>query len=290
MDLTSNINAPAAAASVEFKPYTSEEKTAWAKQNAAKNAQFLSDQLGFDVNPRIPFVLLQAAADVISTKDGKSRLPAKICSRLDHYQNTIKVLAVAILKYDLANNLVATRDENNRMKRCDNGVFANLLNMPSRTVDNCIASLKGCGLYLSFEQREKELDEQGQIIGFKGLASIKRLNMALFEMLGLGKAASVQRNKAKQRAEVKKHAKTPAQVKLDDYKACNDKLRAKREQQRADAKLLKQNKLSVAQSKNRTQDILALIEQGYSHQDAVAAIKMQSSLDATFDDLLDIPY
>lgn len=290
MDLTSNINAPAAAAPVEFKPYTSEEKTSWAKQNAAKNAQFLSDQLGFDVNPRIPFVLLQAAADVISTKDGKSRLPAKICLRLDHYQNAIKVLAVAILNYDLANNLVATRDANHRLQLCDNGLFANLLNMPARTVDNCIASLKGCGLYLSFEHREKELDEHGQIIGFKGLASIKRLNMALFEMLGLGKAASVQRNKAKQRAEVKKHAKTPAQVKLDDYKACNDKLRAKREQQRADAKLRKQSKLSVAQSKNRTQDILALIEQGYSHQDAVAAIKMQSSLDATFDDLLDIPY
>lgn len=289
MDLTLNINAPAAAAPVEFKPYTAAEKTAWAKQNAAKNAQFLSDQLGFDVNPRIPFVLLQAAADVISTKDGKSRLPAKICLRLDHYKNAIKVLATAILHYDLANNLVATRDSRGKVKRCDNGLFANLLNMPSRTVDNCIYSLKGCGLYLSFEQCEKENESFGKV-SFKGLASIKRLNMALFEMLGLGKAASVQRNKAKQRAEIKKYAKTPAQEKLDDYKNCADKVRARRNKQRADAKLHKQSKLSVAQSKNRTQDILALIAQGYSHQSAVETIKMQVALDSTFDDLLDIPY
>lgn len=274
----------------KFTPYTTQEKNDWAKKNAAKNAQFLSEQLGFEVNPRIPFVLLQAATDVISTKDGKSRLPAKICLRLDHYKNSIKVLAVAILNYDLASNLVATRDVNNRIKLCDNGLFANLLNMPTRTVDNCISSLKGCGLYLSFEQREKEYDEFGKIIGFKGLASIKRLNMALFEMLGLGNEASIQRNKAKQRAEIKKHAKTPIQVKLDEYTACDEKLRAKRAKQRADAKLRTQSKLAVAQSKNRTQDILALIDQGYSHKEAIDTIKLQSSLESTFDDLLDIPY
>lgn len=273
----------------EFREYTAQEKRDWAKKNAQDNAKYLSDYLGFDVNPRIPFVLLQAARDVISTKDGKSRLPAKICLRLDHYKNAIKVLAVAILNYDLANNLVATRDANNRTQRCDNGLFANLLNMPSRTVDNCIYSLKRSGLYLSFEQYEKENDELGNV-SFKGVASIKRLNMALFEMLGLGKEASIQRNKAKQRAQIKQYTKTPAQVKFDEYKACDDKVRAKRNKQRADAKLRKQGVLSIAQSKNRTQDILALIEQGYSHQDAVALIKMQSALESTPDDLLDIPY
>ncbi|PSW53059.1 hypothetical protein C0W50_19820 [Photobacterium leiognathi subsp. mandapamensis] len=278
--------------SAEFAPYTAKQKAAWAKQQAHDNATYLTEQLGFSVNPRIPFVLLQAARDVLESGNGKSRLPTRICQRLDHYKNTVKVLATAILHYDLANNLVATRDEQHKVKRCDNGLFANLLGMPSRTVDNCIYSLKRSGLYLSFEKREKQLDSQGQIIGFSGLASIKRINMVLFEMLGLGELASVQRAKAKQRRDQKRYSKTPAQQAIEEYKKTDDALRAKRDQQRAEAKVRKQSKLAVAQSKNRTQDILALIANGYSHQAACAEIKRLDALEQplSHDPLDDIPY
>ncbi|WP_305817508.1 hypothetical protein [Photobacterium leiognathi] len=270
-----------------FTPYTPEQKRAWANNKATKHAEELSQLLGFTVSPRIPFVLLQAAHDVAISAKGK-RLPIRICLRSDHYANAAKVLACAILHYDLASNIVATRDQRGVLTRCDNGLFANLLNMPARTVDNAIYSLKRSGLYLSFEQREKELDDNNQIIGFKGLASIKRINSVLFEMLGLSKFASVQRMKAKQRAQLKKVSKTPAELQLEAYRKTDDKVREKRDQQRAAAAERRQAMLGAAQKQNRTAEVLRLMALGHSQQDAIAMVKQQDVLER--DELDDIPY
>lgn len=274
----------------EFREYTPKEKSAWAKQNAAENAKYLSDYLGFEVSPRLPFVLLQAAFDVVNSVRDRSRLGVHICQRADHYVNTVKVLATAIVHYDLAANLVGTRDRvSGALERCENSLFADLLKLPSRTVDNCIYSLKRSGLYLSFEQREEKDGEPGV---YRGVASIKRLNMTLFEILGLGSQASIQRGKAKQRQQLKKVQRTPAEVAFEEYKQCDDKVRERRNQQRADAKAKKQSQLAVAQSKNRTKDILAYVDQGMTYQEACDLVKSQSALDVIplQDPLDDIPY
>lgn len=265
----------------EFREYTPQEKSAWAKQNAAENAKYLSDYLGFEVSPRLPFVLLQAAFDVVNSVRDRSRLGVHICQRADHYVNTVKVLATAILHYDLAANLVGTRDRvSGALKRCENSLFADLLKLPSRTVDNCIYSLKRSGLYLSFEQREEKDGEPGV---YRGVASIKRLNMTLFEILGLGSQASIQRGKAKQRQQLKKVQRTPAEIAFSEYRQCDDKVRERRNQQRQAAKERRQSALSQAQSKNRTADVLAALDAGMTLDD----IKRQYSQD---DPLDDIPY
>ncbi|WP_035017056.1 hypothetical protein, partial [Enterovibrio norvegicus] len=211
-----NVNAPAVAATVtqtpEFTPYTAAQTSAWAKQNAADNAKYISDFLGFPVSPRLPFVLLQAARDVCAAATDPKKFITRLCQRGDHYVNCIKVLATAIVHYDLAANLVATRDPRGALQRCENDLFTARLGMAPRTVDNVIASLKEAGLYLSFEQREHTKE------GHRGRASIKRLNIGLFNWLGLGREASIQRANAKQRQDIKKVTKTPTDAALDSYR------------------------------------------------------------------------
>lgn len=261
MDLGQNRSALAAPfdAVSGFSPYTQEQKRAWAKQHATENAQMLTKFLGYEVNSRLPYVLLQAASDVIRSITDRSKLKTRIC-RADHYVNTMKVLATAILHYDLAANLVAIRDGAGKLKRCENSLFADKLDMPTRTVDNCIYSLKRSGLYLSFEQREEKESEEGK--AYRGIASIKRLNSVLFEMLGLGKFVSVQRAKAKERAQMRKLSKTPIEQKLDEYKKADDKVREKRNKQREEAAAKRKSVLAKAQANNRTQDILAALDRG----------------------------
>ncbi|OCH31795.1 hypothetical protein A6E13_16360 [Aliivibrio fischeri] len=253
-----------------FTPYTADQKRKYAVSNAVENAKLLSSFLGYEVNNRLPFVLLQAASDVIRSISDRTKLKTRICFRADHYANTMKVLAIAILHYDLASNLVGVRDQKTgKLERCENNLFAEKLDMPPRTVDNCVYTLKRSGLYLSFEQREEKETETG--LGYRGVASIKRLNMVLFEMLGLGGFVSVQRAKAKQRQQLKRLQRTPAQDMLDDYRRADDKVRAKRNKQRADAKLKKQSLLAQAQSGNRTLDIIDALERGETLEQIKAA-------------------
>ncbi|HCH5589180.1 TPA: hypothetical protein NKZ51_004533 [Vibrio parahaemolyticus] len=252
------------AAGSGFTPYTQEQKRAWAKQHATENAQMLTKFLGYEVNSRLPYVLLQAASDVIRSITDRSKLKTRIC-RADHYVNTMKVLATAILHYDLAANLVAVRDRaTGKLERCENTLFADKLSMPARTVDNCIYSLKRSGLYLSFEQREEKESEDGK--AYRGIASIKRLNSVLFEMLGLGGFLSVQRARAKERAQMKRLRKTPIEEKLEEYRQTDDKVRDKRNQQRADAAAKRKSALAQAQANNRTKDILAALERGEDYE------------------------
>ncbi|MFD2178508.1 hypothetical protein [Veronia pacifica] len=201
---------------------------------AEDNASHLSACLGFTVSPRLPFVLLQAARSVVDSMADRSRLGVRICQRADHYCNVARVLATAILHYDLAANLVAVRDSAGVLKRCENSLFAQLLNMPPRTVDNAIYSLKRSGLYLSVEQRTVSREQPAAV---RGSASIKRLNMYLFDLLGLGRWASVQRNKARQRVEHKRLSSRQGSPSLESYRRTDDSLRAKRNRQREQARL-----------------------------------------------------
>ena len=207
----------------DFREYSQQEKIAWAKEKATENANYLSSNLGYVVSDRLPYVLLQAATEVLQSIHNRKKLKTRICDRADHYANTMKVLATAILHYDLASNLVGVRDRvTHKLERCDNKLFADRLNMPSRTVDNCIYSLKRAGLYLSFEQREEKETDVGRV--YRGVASIKRLNMVIFEMLGLGQFVTVQRAKAKQRKQIKQLEKTPEQEQLDSYRKADDNI------------------------------------------------------------------
>ncbi|MCC3798276.1 hypothetical protein ACXHQB_23635 [Vibrio parahaemolyticus] len=281
---------------VEFREYTQEEKIAWAKKTAAENAKFLTENLGYEVNERLPYVLLQAATLVVKSISKRSILKTRICDRSDHYANTMKVLATAILHYDLASNLVGLRNKiTHKLERCENSIFAERLRMAPRTVDNCIYTLKRSGLYLSFEQREeKDTDIGGRV--YRGVASIKRLNMVIFEMLGLGQFVQVQRAKAKQRKQIKQLAKTPEQEMLDSYRKVDDKVREKRNKQRAKAKFERITKplsemLASLQARNRTRDTLNLLAQGLSHDDIKALYKKrQADDDASVDGCEDIPY
>lgn len=280
----------------EFRDYSQQEKTAWAKKNAEENAKYLSSSLGYDVSERLPYVLLQAATEVLQSIQNRSKLKTRICDRADHYANTMKVLATAILHYDLASNLVGVRDRvTHKLERCENSLFADRLNMPSRTVDNCIYSLKRAGLYLSFEQREEKDSDVGPV--YRGVASIKRLNMVIFEMLGLGQFVTVQRAKAKQRKQIKQLEKTPEQEQLDSYRKVDDKVRDKRNKQRSHAKFERVTKpitemLTSLQSQNRTEETLTLLNQGFSHAEIKALYKSREleSAPGPVDDCADIPY
>ncbi|HHJ3234268.1 TPA: hypothetical protein ACQJO1_004675 [Vibrio parahaemolyticus] len=253
--------APIGAVDDGFTPYTQEQKRAWAKKNATENAQMLTKFLGYEVNSRLPYVLLQAASDVIRSITDRSKLKTRICFRADHYVNTMKVLATAILHYDLAANLVAIRDKaTGQLERCENSFFADKLSMPSRTVDNCVYTLKRSGLYLSFEQREEKEEDDRKV--YRGIASIKRINSVLFEMLGLGRFVSVQRAKAKERAQMNRLRRTPIEEKLDEYRKTDDQVREKRNKQREEAAAKRKSALAQAQANNRTQDILAALERG----------------------------
>ena len=253
--------APIGAVDDGFTPYTQEQKRAWAKKNATENAQMLTKFLGYEVNSRLPYVLLQAASDVIRSITDRSKLKTRICFRADHYVNTMKVLATAILHYDLAANLVAIRDKaTGQLERCENSFFADKLSMPSRTVDNCVYTLKRSGLYLSFEQREEKEEDDRKV--YRGIASIKRINSVLFEMLGLGRFVSVQRAKAKERAQMNRLRRTPIEERLDEYRKTDDQVREKRNKQREEAAAKRKSVLAQAQANNRTQDILAALERG----------------------------
>lgn len=249
------ISVNAAAAPVAYREFSGQEKSAWAKQQAADNAAKLTQTLGFEVNPRLPFVLLDAANQVCESLTDRTKFVTRLCRRGDHFENSIKVLATAILHYDLAANLVGTRRAG-QLHRSENTLFSDLLKMAPRTVDNAIYTLKRAGLYLSFEQREATED------GYRGRASIKRLNMALFNLLGLGKFASIQRNLAKQRAEVKKITQTPAEKALGDYRKTDDAVREKRDTARAEAARQRAEALRQQQAGNRTQAILAALDAG----------------------------
>lgn len=280
----------------EFKEYTQEEKIAWAKKTAADNAKFLTAQLGYEVNERLPYVLLQAAAEVVKSISNRKILKTRICDRSDHYANAMKVLATAILHYDLASNLVGLRDKiTHKLERCDNTIFADRLDMAPRTVDNCIYTLKRAGLYLSFEQREEKDSDVGRV--YRGVASIKRLNMVIFEMLGLGQFVTVQRAKAKQRKQIKQLTKTPEQEQLDSYRQVDDKIRDKRNKQRSKAKFERvtkplSNMLSSMQARNRTEDTVNLLNQGLSYEEIKALYKKQQAEDddTSIDNYADIPY
>jgi hypothetical protein len=240
----------------EFTPYTTAQKTAWAKARASENAEHLSNFLGYPVYSGLPHVLLEGARRVSEAVTDRSILPVRICSRAEHYTSCIKLLCCAILNYDLASNLVGRRDQKTGIiTRCDNNMFSELLGIKPRTLDNCIDSIKRSGLYLSFEQWESSEGENGQKI-FRGIASIKRLNMTLFEMLGLGKLCSVQRAKAKQRAQLKKLQQTPAERSLNSYKTTDQKVRAKRKAQRDAKAIQRAAALQNGQSQNRTEQIL----------------------------------
>ncbi|MCG6438079.1 hypothetical protein, partial [Vibrio parahaemolyticus] len=102
--------APGPAESSEYVVYTADQKRKWARAKAADNAQFLSKFLGYQVSDRLPYVLLQVASDVARSVEDRAILKTRICDRSDHYLNSMKVLAVAVLHYDMASNLVGTRD------------------------------------------------------------------------------------------------------------------------------------------------------------------------------------
>lgn len=270
----------------EYVEYTSEQKRQWAKAKATENAQFLSKFLGYQVNDRLPYVLLQVASDLARSVRDRSMIKTRICDRADHYLNSMKVLSVAVLHYDLASNLVGVRDrKTGKLNRCENSLFADLLNMPSRTVDNVIYSLKRSGLYLSIEQREVKETESGET-DYRGVASIKRINMVLFERLGFGQLFSVQRAKAKQRAELKRLQKTPAEEQIEAYRKADDKLREKRNAGREAGRAKRESALESQQKQNRTQEVLKAMEQGQSY----AQIKAKFSDQSDPDPCVDIPY
>lgn len=275
------------AISPDYVEYTSEQKRQWAKEKAAGNAQLLTEFLGYPVNERLPYLLLQVASDLARSVTDRSIIKTRICDRADHYLNSMKVLATAVLHYDLAANLVGTRDrKTGHLARCENSLFADLLNMPARTVDNVIYSLKRSGLYLSIEQREeKDPDESGERV-YRGVASIKRINMVLFERLGFGQLFSVQRAKAKQRAEIKRLQKTPAEEMIESYRKADDKLRDKRNAGREAGRKRRQAAVQAQQQPNRTQDILQALEQGKSYEQ----LKADFSGDTDPDPCADIPY
>lgn len=283
----------------QFIEFTQAQKLEWSHKKASENIKFLSKFLNCGkkggINRNIPRVLLEAAARVAkSVKDRSILSGARICNRDDHYVNSIKVLCVAILNYDLAENLVGRR-EKGVFTRCNNSLFANFLNMPSRTVDNCIYSLKRAGLYLSFELREKgEKTEDGKQ-KWKGVHSIKRLNSTLFTMLGLGDMFAKEVVSKKIWVRTKARTVTPTEKSLNEYKKTDDRVREKRNAQRASAqarrdiaelKLLEEKEeiapsiprkaekrpLKDLQAENRTAALIALMAQGMTPDEARAYI------------------
>lgn len=253
-----------------FVEYTAEDKKKYAHKRANENCVYIAKFLGCDkksnrVSNKLPFVLLEAARLIAESVESraKSALP-RLCSRSDHYENTAKVLCVAVLNYDIAANLVARR-KNGKIERCDNALFSSILNMPSRTVDNAIATLKKAGLYLSVELREEkdELTPDGRQ-KYRAVNAIKRLNTALFDVLGLASQYEKELINKKEWVKNKARSLTTFDAKVEGYKRKIAQIQAKRKKGREEAKLNREiEKIESSQQSNPTpQNQLKILELG----------------------------
>lgn len=279
---------------------TKEEKRAYAIAKSAENAAILSKFLGFPVSEKMPGVLLNAAARIAQSVSTRRYL-ADICTRRDHYNNCMKVLTCAIVHYDLARNCLALRNrETGKHDTCQNTIFARLDMAPS-TVDNCLATLKRAGIYLSIERCEPKLiDNRWQK---RAIASIKRINAAVFALFGLEKELERQQQSARDRRE--RRAPTPCERMFRGFARTSQQISEKRAATRLRAKTRRAEALIAAEAEqlqaptqpsapNATQMILDLINAGMTPDQAraqIAAATKPVPMAFDFDDpLTDIPY
>lgn len=269
--------------------YTSTQKKEYAHKRANENCVYIAKFLGCDkksnrVSNKLPFVLLEAARLIAESVQSRTQSPLpRLCSRSDHYENAAKVLCVAVLNYDIAANLVAHR-KNGKVERCDNALFASILNMPSRTVDNAIATLKRAGLYLSVELREEkdELTSDGRQ-KYRAVNAIKRLNTSLFDILGLASMYATALTNKKTWTKANDRFLTPAETMMQKYKRDNALIQAKRKKGREEAKI----KREIEKLEQSQQSYSNLEQQLRMHELGMTREQIKASCKQDFDD---IPY
>ncbi|MFL7036471.1 hypothetical protein BCS71_25750 [Vibrio lentus] len=207
-----------------------------------ENINVINDFLGTDFGRKTSVQMRYVRRVIDSCLANERPFPNSQYMRVDGYTNAIKVHCVSVMCLDLATNTVVGFDKTaGGLVPAGNSLFVNMLNMPSRTVDEAVATLKRMGVYLSNERYKYTIDELGQKI-FEGAHSIKRVCMGVFKVFDLDealtKAVNIAKAKLKQSQESK--AKTAAMTKtktnLDgSYAAANAKISSNRSLKRAKA-------------------------------------------------------
>lgn len=180
-----------------------------------ENINVINDFLGTDFGRKTSVQMRYVRRVIDSCLANERPFPNSQYMRIDGYTNAIKVHCVSVMCLDLATNTVVGFDKAaGGLVPAGNSLFANMLNMPRRTVDEAVATLKRMGVYLSNERYKYTLDNFGQKV-FEGAHSIKRVCLGVFKVFDLDEALNKAVNSAKaklQQSQASK-AKTAAMVK-----------------------------------------------------------------------------
>lgn len=180
-----------------------------------ENINVINDFLGTDFGRKTSVQMRYVRRVIDSCLANERPFPNSQYMRIDGYTNAIKVHCVSVMCLDLATNTVVGFDKTvGGLVPAGNSLFANMLNMPRRTVDEAVATLKRMGVYLSNERYKYTLDNFGQKV-FEGAHSIKRVCLGVFKVFDLDEALNKAVNSAKaklQQSQASK-AKTAAMVK-----------------------------------------------------------------------------
>ena len=180
-----------------------------------ENINVINDFLGTDFGRKTSVQMRYVRRVIDSCLANERPFPNSQYMRIDGYTNAIKVHCVSVMCLDLATNTVVGFDKTaGGLVPAGNSLFANMLNMPRRTVDEAVATLKRMGVYLSNERYKYTLDNFGHKV-FEGAHSIKRVCLGVFKVFDLDEALNKAVNSAKaklQQSQASK-AKTAAMVK-----------------------------------------------------------------------------
>lgn len=259
MNLTNNVSASSIDALEPQKAWRPEDR-------ATANAEYLTQFLGFEVSTSIPYALLETAARYAMTVTQPEKYRKLFAVRVDHYRNCIKFLCCSLLHLDLATNTIMATDKTNRLIPAGNSLAANKLKMHRRVVDECIATLKREGLYLSNERfKYTSCPAEGKV--YQGKHSIKRLFVGLFDLVGTAKFIAKAIKRAKEQATIRRNQKTLAASGINyGYKKANRTRSEKRAQRRAEKRVERQ--ASIVTNQSHHADLVAeqveLARKGYT--------------------------
>lgn len=243
---------------------------AWQPQErAAANAAFLSQFLEFDVSEQVPYALLESATRLALTVTQPEKYRKLFEARADHYRNCIKFLCCCVLHLDLATNTIMAFNNAKGLVPAGNSLASNKLNMHRRVVDECIATLKRAGLYLSNERFKYTFcPKEGRV--YQGQHSIKRLFLGLFDLVGTTKFVAKAIKRAQEQATIRRHQKALASSDINyGYKKTNRTRSEQRAQRRAEKSLERQSSTATNQAHHNAlvAEQIELANKGYSRQE-----------------------
>lgn len=245
-----------------------------------ENINVINDFLGTDFGRKTSVQMRYVRRVIDSFLANERPFPNSQYMRIDGYRNAIKVHCVSVMCLDLATNTVVGFDKKTGgLVPAGNSLFSNLLNMPSRTVDEAVAALKRMGVYLSNERFKYTIDELGNKI-FEGAHSIKRVCLGVFKLFdldeALGKAVKTAKAKLQQsRADKSKNAareQSNGVIRLDgSYEKANAKIGLNRNLKRSKAvqsrKLSALHQFKTSRMTSNTQAQLDAIANGATFED-----------------------